>query len=85
MRLQRIGVLDRPLAEISGAKRAALVAEAYGGKLVGGIGSLLMVPLRLLPFWPKKKRLTDTYLTDAHITGYLLPPASETEAQLQEP
>jgi len=85
MRLQRIGVLEGPLAEISGAKRAALVAEAYGGKLLGGIGSLLMVPLRLLPFWPKKKRLTDTYLTDPHITGYLLPPASETEAQLQEP
>ena len=85
MRLQRIGVLDRPLAELSGAKRAALVAEAYGGKLVGGIGSLLMVPLRLLPFWPKKKRLTDTYLSDAHITGYLLPPGPETEAQLQEP
>ena len=41
MRLRRIGVLDRPLAEISGAKRAALVAEAYGGKLLGGLGSLL--------------------------------------------
>ena len=41
LRLRRIGVLDRPLAEISGAKRAALVAEAYGGKLLGGLGSLL--------------------------------------------
>ncbi len=85
LRLQRIGVLDRPLAEIGGAKRAALVAEAYGGKLIGGIGSLLMTPLRMLPFWPKKKRLTDTYLRDGHIMGYLSPPPSDAEAQLQEP
>jgi bacterioferritin (cytochrome b1) len=73
LRLQRIGVLDRPLAELSGAKRAALVAEAYGGKALGGLGSVLMFPLRLLPFWPKKKRLTDTYLRDVHVTGYALP------------
>src|SRR5262249_32284245 len=38
MRLRRIGVLDRPLTELSGLRRAALVAEAYGGKLVGGLG-----------------------------------------------
>src|SRR6476661_6057146 len=41
-RLHRIGVLDRPLAEMSKGKRAALIAEAYGGKLAGGLGSLLM-------------------------------------------
>ena len=85
LRLQRIGVLDRPLVEIGGAKRAALVVEAYGGKLIGGIGSLLMTPLRMLPFWPKKKRLTDTYLSDGHIMGYLSPPPLDAEAQLQEP
>ena len=73
IRLQRIGVLDRPLAELSGAKRAALVAEAYAGKALGGLGNVLMFPLRLLPFWPKKKRLTDTYLRDVHVTGYALP------------
>lgn len=84
LRLQRIGVLDRPLAEISGAKRAALIAEAYGGKLVGGLGSLLVSALRMIPFVPKKKRLTDTYLRDQHITGYL-PPPSDVEAQPQEP
>jgi bacterioferritin (cytochrome b1) len=84
VRLQRIGVLDRPLSEISGAKRAALVAEAYGGKLLGGIGSILLALPRVLPFWPKKKRLTDTYLGDTHIKGYL-PPPSDAEAQLQEP
>jgi bacterioferritin (cytochrome b1) len=72
IRLRRIGVLDRPLEEISSAKRALLVAEAYGGKLVGGIGSLLATPFKLLP-WFKRKRVTDTYLLDPHITGYQLP------------
>lgn len=76
LRLRRIGVLDRPLAEISKARRAALVAEAYGGKLVGGIGSLLATPFRLLP-WFKKKRVTDTYLADPHVAGYQLPAGNE--------
>ncbi|MGE0402120.1 MAG: ferritin-like domain-containing protein, partial [Kofleriaceae bacterium] len=86
LRLQRIGVLDRPLAEIGAAKRAALVAEAYGGKALGGLGSLLMLPLRALPFWPKKKRLTDTYLRDRHITGFtsLALPAQAASEQPQE-
>ncbi len=69
LRLRRIGVLDRPLAELSGGKRAALVAEAYGGKLLGGLGSIVALPIRLLP-WFKKQRVTDTYLTDPHVVGY---------------
>jgi bacterioferritin (cytochrome b1) len=84
IRLRRIGVLDKPLAEISGAKRALLVAEAYGGKLVGGLGSLLALPLRLLP-WFRRKRVTDTYLADPHVTGYQLPAPGETSAQPAEP
>jgi hypothetical protein len=83
-RLQRIGVLDRPLAEIGGAKRALLVAEAYGGKALGGLVSLLATPLRMLPFWPKKKRLTDTYLRDQHIAGFstlALPAATDSQPQ----
>jgi bacterioferritin (cytochrome b1) len=82
LRLRRIGVLDRPLAEVSGAKRALLVAEAYGGKLVGGLGSLLALPLKLLP-WFRRKRVTDTYLDDPHVTGYQLP--APDAAQVQEP
>jgi bacterioferritin (cytochrome b1) len=82
IRLRRIGVLDRPLAEISKARRAALVTEAYAGKALGGLGSLLALPLRLLP-WFKKKRVTDTYLLDPHVTGYQLP-APDSTAQLQE-
>ena len=82
LRLRRIGVLDRPLAELGTLRRAALVAEAYGGKALGGLLSLVTWPLRLLPFWPKKKRLTDTYLRDPHVTGkdrsgYELPPGAE--------
>ena len=70
LRMRRMGLLDRPLAELGRARRAALIAEAYGGKALGGLGSLLMLPLRLLPFWPRKKRLTDHYLQDPHIAGY---------------
>jgi bacterioferritin (cytochrome b1) len=84
IRLRRIGVLDRPLSEISGAKRAALVAEAYGGKLLGGLASLVALPLKLLP-WFRRKRVTDTYLADPHVTGYQLPsgelPAGEPTAE----
>jgi bacterioferritin (cytochrome b1) len=82
LRLQRIGVLDRPLAEVSGAKRALLVVEAYGGKLLGSLGSLVMLPLRLLP-WFRRKRVTDTYLADPHVTGYELP-APDATVQPQE-
>jgi bacterioferritin (cytochrome b1) len=85
IRLRRIGVLDRPLAELSGLRRALLVTEAYGGKLLGGLASLLTAPLRLLPLWPRKKRLTDTYLRDAHVTGFVLPAGLPDEAHPQEP
>ena len=82
IRLRRIGVLDRPLAELSGAKRAVLVAEAYGGKALGSLGSLVTLPLRLLP-WFRKKRVTDTYLRDPRVTGYQLPSGTEAEPQEQ--
>jgi hypothetical protein len=84
LRLRRTGVLEQPLDQVSGARRAALVVEAYGGKAVGGLLSLVTLPLRVLPIWPKKKRLTDTYLRDVHVTGYRLPAPGET-AQPQEP
>jgi hypothetical protein len=70
-RMLRMGLLDRPLAELSGGKRAALVAEAYGGKLLGALGRLISWPIRL---FVKKRRLTDTYLDDPAIRA--LPPAT---------
>lgn len=63
-RLLRMGMLDRPLAQLGRLERAALIAEAYGGKALEGLLGLVTLPLRLLPGWPKKKRLTDTYLED---------------------
>jgi hypothetical protein len=54
------------------AKRAALVAEAYGGKALGGLFSLVTLPLKIQPPFPKK-RLTDTYLSDPHVTNFVLP------------
>jgi hypothetical protein len=67
LRLRRMGVLDRPLAELGRLQRSALVAEAYGQKGLAGAGSLAMLPLRLLPLGPKKKRLTDVYLDDPRL------------------
>jgi hypothetical protein len=53
LRLRRMGVVDRPLTEVSAARKAAAVAAAYAT-------SLAALPLRLLP----RRRLTDTYLRD---------------------
>jgi hypothetical protein len=52
-RLLRMGVLEKPLAQMSALSRAGAIAAAYGS-------SLLRAPLRLLP----RKRLTETYLRD---------------------
>ncbi len=79
LRLRRIGVLDRPLSELSGFTRAARVAEAYGGKFFQAVGAVATAPLRLLPWW-KKRRVTDNYLEDPHVTDYRLPSPSDASA-----
>jgi hypothetical protein len=61
-RLLRMGLLERPLAELGSVQRAALVAEAYARK--GGDSARKL--LQLLPF-AGKKRLTETYLADPAI------------------
>jgi hypothetical protein len=78
LRFQRIGLLDHPIAELSTGRRLLLVAEAYGGKLLGGFLSLLTLPLRLLGFF-RPKRLTDTYLSDPQIRDRLLGPQTDDE------
>jgi hypothetical protein len=77
LRLLRVGLLDRPLGELSAATRVALVLEAYGGKLAAGALRLLGSPLRLLPGVRRRKRLTDTYLADPTLRARLAasPPA----------
>jgi bacterioferritin (cytochrome b1) len=52
-RLLRMGVLQKPLAELGLGAKAAAIASAYGGGLVSW-------PRKLLP----RKRLTQTYLRD---------------------
>jgi bacterioferritin (cytochrome b1) len=63
-RLQRMGVLDRPLAQLSVAYKSALVAEAYARKS----GESARKALRLPSF---KKRLTDTYLEDPTVQAFM--------------
>jgi hypothetical protein len=75
LRLMRIGLVERPISELGAAKKLALVAEAYGGKALGGLLSLvlavILAPLRLFGLFGPK-RLTDTYLEDPLIRGNLL-------------
>jgi hypothetical protein len=63
-RLQRMGLLDRPLAELSAARKSALIAEAYARK--GGQSARRA--LRLPTF---RKRLTDTYLEDPAVQAFM--------------
>ena len=71
LRMQRMGLLDRPLAELSRARAAMYILEAYGAKLPGALISLVKLPFRLLaaPF-RRRKRLTDTYLDDPYVRHF---------------
>jgi hypothetical protein len=55
-RLLRMGVLTKPLTELTALGKGLAIAEAYGA-------AVLSAPLRLLP----KRRLTQTYLRDPSI------------------
>lgn len=80
LRLMRIGLVEKPISEIGTARKLALVAEAYGGKALGGLISLILAvilaPLRLFGLFAPK-RLTDTYLDDPLIRGNLLGPQTD--------
>lgn len=71
LRMQRMGLIDRPLADISAARKAVYIAEAYAFKLPRAVLSALALPFRLLaaPF-RRRKRLTDVYLDDPYVTGF---------------
>ncbi len=58
-RLLRMGVLDRPFAQLSLATRAAALAAAY-------LGTVAAAPLR---FFRRPKRLTETYLRDPQLSA----------------
>ncbi len=74
VRLQRIGLIDRPLSSLSSGRKLLYVLEAYAGKLASGLlGMVLGVvlfPLRMVGFF-RPKRLTDTYLDDPQVRGNL--------------
>src|SRR5262249_44561005 len=80
IRFERIGLIDRPLSELSTARKLALVGEAYLGKLIEGLVGFVLA-IVLLPFklfgWFGKKRLTDTYLDDPLVRGNLLGPQTD--------
>jgi hypothetical protein len=63
LRLRRMGLLDRPLADVPAGRQLLLVAEAHGAKLLDRAAALLAAPLRALGV-ARTRRLTDTYLTD---------------------
>jgi len=81
LRMQRMGLLDRPLAELSRLRAALYILEAYGAKLPGALMSLVKLPFRLLaaPF-RRRKRLTDTYLDDPYVRHFA---AGVTDAQAE--
>jgi hypothetical protein len=74
VRLQRIGLIDRPLSSLSSGRKLLYVLEAYAGKLASGLLSMVLgvvlFPLRMIGFF-RPKRLTDTYLDDPQVRGNL--------------
>ncbi len=85
LRLLRVGLIDRPLGELSATYKLAVVLELAASKLLHAVGKLLLVPLSLLPFVPARgpRRLTDTYLSDPTVQA-LLQPATSTAAHEAE-
>lgn len=82
LRMLRMGLLDRPLDEISASERALLVAGAYAGKTAATAKHRLFIePLRKVGLF-REKRLTDTYLDDPLVKDGLLGP--QTAADIAE-
>ena len=78
LRMRRMGLVDRPLADIPWLRRALYVAEAYAAKLPGALVSLALLPFRLLAAPFRRRRLTDVYLDDPHVRHFA--GGAETEA-----
>jgi len=69
-RLMRMGLLDRPIRELSTARKAALVAEAYGRKSPQAVWSVATSPVRAVAGLFARPRLTETYLRDPHVVDF---------------
>jgi hypothetical protein len=68
LRIERMGLSDRPLSELSRAQTAGLLAELGASKLAHSVGRLLRLPV---PFIGNPTRLTDTYLNDPQLHSAL--------------
>ncbi|MCC6810033.1 MAG: ferritin-like domain-containing protein [Deltaproteobacteria bacterium] len=66
LRLQRLGLINRPLAEISLAEKAFAIVSAYGWK-----AAKALLPAR------EPRRVTDTYLNDPIVQGFANGKAAE--------
>lgn len=71
LRLLRLGLLDRPLSQLSTAYKAGLVAELAASKAGHALRGVLRWPLAIVPGVGKKQRLTDTYLNDPSVREML--------------
>lgn len=82
LRMLRMGLLDRPLAEISTAERLALVGESFAGKTVESVArKVVLSPLQKIGLF-REKKLTDTYLDDPLVRDGLL--QAQTAADVAE-
>jgi len=77
LRLRRIGVLDRKLADIPLAEKAAAVASAYGS-------AALRLPMKFVPFLGPA-RLTSTYLRDPAVVRRVAPEVDDDVTPLEKP
>jgi hypothetical protein len=83
LRLRRMGLLDRPLAEMPVWRQIVLVVEAHAGKLLSRAGALLAAPARALGVL-RRRRLTDVYLGDPALLHAAVPDASGGGAEAEE-
>jgi hypothetical protein len=67
LRIERMGLCEGSLSDLSTARKAALLAEFGAYKIGGAALRAARAPLSFLPFVPKQTRLTDTYLSDPAI------------------
>jgi hypothetical protein len=67
LRIQRMGLCERPLSEISSTRKAALLLQLSASKLGSTALRAARAPLSLVPFVRTQTRLTDTYLDDPAI------------------
>lgn len=71
-RLERMGLSDKPLSEMSALEKAKLVGLSFGEKALNGVAKTLLGPFG----YGKQPRLTDIYLDDPDVRHATRGPAS---------